>query len=280
MSRSRYNTLPAMCAMFACMVIFLALAPVTANAQDKDEIYWCPMRGNPCGIDDYEGAGKCDDCHMPLVLKSSMQKLTAQPELTLGVVLYNDFELLDVFGPVEMFGNVSLIKVVMIAEKAGDVKSTQGPTVKADYGFDDAPKIDLLLVPGGFGTIPELENQKLLDWLKDRSSKAKITASVCSGSALLAKAGILDGKRATSNKQFFDLATAQSDKVDWVWEARWVDDDDVVTSSGVSAGIDMALHLIERLYGSEVAEGIAIATEYQWHRDSTVDPFADLIERN
>jgi transcriptional regulator GlxA family with amidase domain len=98
--------------------------------------------------------------------------------------------------------------------------------------------------------------------------------SVCSGSALLAKAGLLDGRRATSNKVYFQFAVSNGPKVNWVKEARWVDDGNRVTSSGVSAGIDMALHVVERLYGTKTAEGIANSTEYQWHRDADSDPFA------
>jgi len=194
---------------------------------------------------------------------------------TLGVVLYPGFELLDVCGPVEMFGNVGKpLKVITVAQKAGDVKCTQGPAMKAEYGFDDCPPLDLLLVPGGFGTIRELNNEKLLSWLRERAAKAEIVTSVCSGSAILAKAGLLDGRRATSNKVYFQMAVSSGPKVEWIKKARWVDDGDRVTSSGVSAGTDMALHVIERLYGEQIAQKIADGTEYQWHRDADDDPFA------
>jgi transcriptional regulator GlxA family with amidase domain len=98
--------------------------------------------------------------------------------------------------------------------------------------------------------------------------------SVCSGSAILAKAGLLDGRRATSNKRYFSLAEGAGPKVQWVRRARWVDDGNRVTSSGVSAGIDMSLAVIERLYGAKTAESLADGTEYQWHRDADNDPFA------
>ncbi len=193
---------------------------------------------------------------------------------TLGIVLYPQFELLDVYGPAEIFGNLGpRMKVVMVADKAGPVASAQGPKVIADYGFDDCPALDLVLVPGGFGTIPQLNNKTLVDWLRERAAKAEIVTSVCSGSALLAKAGLLDGRRATSNKRYFQIAVEQGPKVNWVEEARWVDDGDRVTSSGVSAGIDMALHVVERLFGTKTAETIADSTEYQWHRDASKDPF-------
>jgi transcriptional regulator GlxA family with amidase domain len=194
---------------------------------------------------------------------------------TLGVVLYPKFELLDVYGPAEMFGNLGTrLRVVMVAEQAGPVTSAQGPKVVADYGFDDCPPLDLMLVPGGAGTMSEMRNPNMLEWLRDRAQKAEIVTSVCSGSALLAKAGLLDGRRATSNKQYFQIAEASGPRVEWVRKARWVDDGNRVTSSGVSAGIDMALHVVERLYGVKTAENLAKATEYQWHRDADNDPFA------
>ena len=138
---------------------------------------------------------------------------------------------------------------------------------------------DLLLVPGGIGTFTELANPKMIGFLRERARAARITASVCTGSALLAKAGILDGHRATSNKQVFDLTVAQSAAVDWVAAARWVDDGAVVTSSGVSAGMDMALAIIARLFGTEAAEAIAIGTEYTWHRNADVDPFITHLNK-
>lgn len=208
-------------------------------------------------------------------------KATDQPDAqaktprTLGVVLYPRFELLDVCGPVEMFGNLGgRIKVVMVADTAGPVASAQGPRLVADYGFDDCPQLDLLMVPGGFGTLNELKNEALPDWLRERAAKAEIVMSVCSGSALLAKAGLLDDRRATSNKQWFQLAVGNGPKVKWVKEARWVEDGDRVTS----AGIDMSLAVIARLYGDEAAEKIANGTEYQRQRDPTQDPFAKFAK--
>jgi putative intracellular protease/amidase len=222
--------------------------------------------------------------NMPRIEReSNMTDSNASPTrpLTLGVILYPGFELLDVFGPLEMFNSVgrALLITHMIAEHAGPVSAGTvadgpiGPRVIADYGFANSPPLDLLLVPGGIGTFTELANPRMLDFLRERARSARITTSVCTGSALLAKAGVLDGRRATSNKQVFSLATAQSGAVKWVAAARWVDDGAVVTSSGVSAGMDMALAVIARLFGNEAAEAIAVGTEYTWHRDANVDPF-------
>jgi len=198
----------------------------------------------------------------------------------LGAILYDNFELLDYYGPLEMFGNLGRdFKIVTVAEKAGSVKSVQGPSTVVDVDFANAPDLDFILLPGGIGTSAELENPVMIDFLKQRSATAEVVMSVCSGSALLAKAGILDGKRATSNKLFFSLASEQSDKVNWQPAARWVEDGNIFTSSGVSAGTDMALGVIAKIYGMEKAQEIAVMTEYEWQSDPSHDPFAEYLNQ-
>jgi putative intracellular protease/amidase len=199
---------------------------------------------------------------------------------TLGAVLYPGFELLDLHGPLEMFGSLGPeLRIVTVAEGAGPVASFQGPRTVADHAFADCPALDLILVPGGFGTVAQLGSAALLDFLRARAPRAEVTMSVCSGSALLARAGLLDGRRATSNKQFFDLARGQGAKVEWVAQARWVEDGPFATSSGVSAGMDMALGVIARLFGKERAQEIADLTEYEWHSDPTRDPFVRFLNQ-
>lgn len=192
----------------------------------------------------------------------------------LGAIVFDGFELLDLYGPLEMFGCLGPdLRIETVSEHPGPVPSSPGPATVAQHGFADAPDFDLILQPGGAGVFGALESEAHLAYLRRAAAKAEWTLSVCNGSALLAKAGVLDGKRATSNKIFFDHAEAQSDAVTWVPEARWVEDGNVMTSSGVSAGTDMALAVIERLFGRERAEAIAIATEYEWHQDASKDPF-------
>jgi len=195
----------------------------------------------------------------------------------LGVVLFPGFEILDVFGPVEMFGNLAgVVEVSMVAAQAGPVKSAQGPSVIADYGFAESPHLDLLLVPGGIGTRDAMDDDALLAWLTQRAAAAEIAMTVCTGTALLARTGVLDGRRATTNKMWFNWVAEQGPKVQWVKEARWVEDGKFVTSSGVSAGMDMALAVIERLSGAEMSKMLAVAAEYEWHQDAAWDPFAKL----
>src|SRR5262245_33059969 len=142
-------------------------------------------------------------------------------ERTLGVVLFPGFELLDVFGPLEAFGNLpGAYRVVMVAEKAGPVTSAQGPRAVADHALADCPPLEVILVPGGIGTREQAENRTLLDWLARRAVDAEYVTSVCTGAALLARAGVLDGRRATTNKAFFQWVADQRPAVEWVRAAR------------------------------------------------------------
>jgi transcriptional regulator GlxA family with amidase domain len=196
---------------------------------------------------------------------------------TVGTVLFEGFELLDVFGPLEAYGVVpEHFKLVTVAEKAGLVASHQGPRVLAEFGCDDCPHLDILLVPGGLGTRRERNNPAMLEFVKQRAVQAQFATSVCSGAILYASAGLLDGKRATTNKLHYKELTGYSPKVEWVAAARWVQDDKFVTSSGVSAGIDMTLDVIAQIAGHEAANKAAVAMEYEWHTDSHWDPFARI----
>jgi putative intracellular protease/amidase/methionine-rich copper-binding protein CopC len=205
------------------------------------------------------------------VLKSS--------RLNVGIVLFPGFELLDVYGPLEMWGSVPDFNIILVAEKKGSVISAQGPAALATHSFENAPDLDILMVPGGNGTIKALTDPKLLKFIKDADATTQYTASVCTGSALLAKTGILDGHKATTNKRFFYLSEQQSDQVNWIGEARWVESGKYFTSSGVSAGTDMALGLLAKIYDKQAAKNLASSLEYQWHDDSENDPFFKYINR-
>ena len=132
---------------------------------------------------------------------------------SIGVVLFHEFELLDVFGPLEMYGMADdHFDICMVAEERGEVASRQGPKSVVEYLFDQERHYDLLLVPGGRGTRREVDNQVILDWLRLQSANATYVTSVCTGSALLARAGLLDDLRATTNKMAFEWATSQGQK--------------------------------------------------------------------
>ena len=195
----------------------------------------------------------------------------------LGALFFDKFELLDIFGPLEMFGVLPQpYEIVTVGERKPSIASTQGPSVMIERTFADCGQLDVLLVPGGIGTRAEVDNPALLQFIRDQYPGLTILASICTGAALLARAGVLDGRRATSNKRAFKWVVAQGPKATWVPEARWIEDGNVFTSGGVAAGIDMALAIIARLESPEVATGVADHTEYDWHRDASWDPFAKL----
>jgi transcriptional regulator GlxA family with amidase domain len=194
---------------------------------------------------------------------------------SVGVMLFDRFELLDVFGPLELFGALpDRFEVLLLGEKAGPVRSAQGPIVVADQSYGDAGRSDVVLVPGGIGTRTLVQDRAFDTWLATWALQAELVTSVCTGSGVLAAAGLLDGYRATSNKRAFHWARAQGPRVDWVAQARWVQDRDRWTSAGVAAGMDMTLALIARLHSEQLATAVADRVEYDWHRDPTWDPFA------
>jgi transcriptional regulator GlxA family with amidase domain len=190
-------------------------------------------------------------------------------------VLFDRFELLDVFGPLELLGVLpDRFDLRLIGPTAGPVRSAQGPEVLATDSYREAPVPDIVLVPGGIGTRSLVDDGGFLAWLAGWADTAPMVTSVCTGAAVLAAAGLLDGYRATSNKRAFAWAESQGPRVDWVRRARWVADRDRWTSSGVAAGMDMTLALIAHFHGDELASAVADGVEYDWHRDSAWDPYA------
>jgi putative intracellular protease/amidase len=198
---------------------------------------------------------------------------------TVGTLLFPGFELLDVFGPLEMFGALpDDFALEMVAETAGPVESRQGPKAIADVALADAKPYDILLIPGGRGTRREVGNTRLIDWLRRHAEASTVVATVCTGAALLARTGLLDGRKATTNKASFGWVVSQGPNVVWQPRARWVVDAKYYTSSGVSAGMDMALALIADLLGPDKAHSVADYAEYRWHNDPDDDPFAALYD--
>jgi transcriptional regulator GlxA family with amidase domain len=192
-----------------------------------------------------------------------------------SIVLFEGFELLDVFGPVELLAHLpERFSLQMLGPAPGPVASAQGSEAVATHGYSTARPADIVLVPGGIGTRRLASEPGFLSVLRDLAGPASHVTSVCTGSGVLAAAGLLDGYRATSNKRAFAWASSQGPGVTWVPEARWVEDRDRWTSSGVAAGMDMTLALIAQLHGDQVALGVADGIEYEWHRDPSWDPFA------
>lgn len=193
---------------------------------------------------------------------------------TITALLFDDFETLDLFGPIEMFGSMpDYYRIQFASMTGGIIRSKHGVAMQttAVKKLDD--QTDILLVPGGMGTRQLVQNQSFLQIITALVEQANWVLSVCTGSALLAKARVLNGKRATSNKLSWQWVISQSDNVHWIKQARWVVDDKFYTSSGVSAGMDMALGFIADRHDVETARHIATYTEYRWQENSDIDDF-------
>lgn len=194
-----------------------------------------------------------------------------------NVVLFDKFETLDVFGPVEVFGCLpDVFNLNFISLEGGIISSTQNVKVQSNAYTNDNEIENILFVPGGLGTREKVKDKNLINLIESIAMESKYIMSVCTGAALLAKTEILNEKKATTNKKAFNWVMEQGKNVLWVKESRWVVDGNIFTSSGVSAGIDMTLGFIEHLIGKEKAVEISNNIEYCWNDDSKFDPFAKL----
>ena len=198
--------------------------------------------------------------------------------INVGIYLYGDVEVLDFAGPFEVFSTASRVKarldpdsddlfnVFTVGETMAAIHARGGLQVVPKYTVTEHPSIHLLIIPGGIVTA-ELEKPRVVEWIAACSEKTEITASVCTGAFLLAKAGLLSAMRATTHwEDIQDLRTMFPD-LDVLSDVRWVDEGHVVTSAGISAGIGMSLHLVSRLANADLAIRTARQMEFDWKRD-------------
>jgi transcriptional regulator GlxA family with amidase domain len=196
-----------------------------------------------------------------------------------GILVFPEVEVLDFCGPFEVFSvtrldedrrrqDRSAYEVHIVAEIAGVVVATGGLKVVADHRLEDCPPLDVLVVPGGWGTRREMNNDRLIDWLRERANAAQTLSSVCTGSLLLAKAGLLDGKRATTHWRALDEMRGLFPAVQVIDDQHIVDEGNLITSAGISAGIDMALLVVARHHGDAVARATARYMEYPFTQDN------------
>ncbi len=196
---------------------------------------------------------------------------------TLAALVFPGFETLDYFGPIEMLGGFGgETEIITVAKGRDPVPSCHGQRIVIDKTLAEKNDYDLLFIPGGDAALVEGEDEELLKWIREASANAERVMAVCTGTVLLGMAGVLDGRRATTNKIDFTKTIPLAPQVNWVKEARWVKDGKFYTSSGVSAGMDMALAVMADLFGLEMAERLALGCEYEWHQDASRDPFAKL----
>ncbi|KAG0322389.1 hypothetical protein BGZ97_007003 [Linnemannia gamsii] len=200
-------------------------------------------------------------------------------KLKLGALVFNGVDLLDVMGPMRIFGeesNTLDIEICFVATSLEPVKSSQQVTITPKYLVSDTTqKYDLFFIPGGSGTRTYVNSEDLMEYVKTHVEQSTWTMTVCTGAGILAKTGLVDGYNMTTNKQVFEWPMTQGPKVNWIKRARWVQDGKYVSSSGVSAGIDAALYILAELTSTENAEAVSTHIEYTWHRVASEDPFAD-----
>ena len=186
--------------------------------------------------------------------------------ITTGILLFDDAEELDFAGPWEVFTQAARKeqgdRVLTIAPQAGPVRCAKGLRVIPDSAFADAPELDVVLVPGGQGTRREVDNPVVIDWLRKTAARARFVTSVCTGSLLLVGAGLADGKRVTTHWAFVELLRQRGGGATVVDGPRYVRDGNLVTSAGVSAGIDMALWLVGQLYDPTHARNVQRVMQY------------------
>ncbi len=177
-----------------------------------------------------------------------------------AILIFDGLTALDAVGPYEVLRSVPGWEVAFVSKSAGEVRTDSGHLgLSADLALEEAGETDIVLVPGGAGNRPLLEDEEVLDWLRQIDRGTKWTTSVCTGSLVLGAAGLLEGKRATGHWLYLDpLRAYGADPVG----GRFVEDGKVLTAAGVSAGIDMALHLVGREAGREVAQAVQLAIEY------------------
>jgi transcriptional regulator GlxA family with amidase domain len=191
-----------------------------------------------------------------------------------GVLLFEEFETLDVFGPVEIFGVAKGdYTVSFYSELGGAIKNSHGVAVHSLPLSEILDGVVIFLVPGGYGTRREVLRQDFLAAIKQIAEKSHYVLTVCTGSALLAKTGLLDGRAATSNRRAFEWVKSTGPNVHWDAKARWTVDGKYYSSAGVSAGMDMVLGFLSDRHGTPYAEALAVQIEYHWHREKGNDSF-------
>src|SRR5919108_3533075 len=195
--------------------------------------------------------------------------------LIAGILIFDQVEVLDVAGPFEVFSITRLneerlmeepspFRILLVSEKLDQVFAIGGLRLTPDVTINNCPDLDLLIVPGGWGTRKEVKNDALLKWIADRSAKSKITASVCTGSSLLGKAGLLDGREATTHWRAFDFLRESAPRSKIREDVLFTLVEPIFTSAGISSRIDLALYIVSHFFGTEIGQATARQMKYPY----------------
>jgi putative intracellular protease/amidase len=248
--------------LLSLMFLFLLIG---VKAQNPPAEYVCGPCS--CGNDDtvYKEPGNCPVCGMALVNKKVLKQNQTLRQMKAAILIFDGVQIIDFTGPYEVFGQAG-INAFTVGETAAPITTSMGMKVTPSFTFENAPAAEILLVPGG-NVDPHLENAKIIQWIQKRADVAQYVLSVCNGAFYLAKAGLLDGKDATTFYGLIDELKSNFPKVRVHSDRRFADNGKIITTAGLSSGIDGTLHLISKIYGNGRAQSVALNMEYNWQSD-------------
>jgi putative intracellular protease/amidase len=246
----------------------LVVAPALSGraGAEPGQRYKCPPCGSPCDTTTFFAPGVCPTCGMTLVDAASASARPDPNQKRVAILVFDSCEILDFTGPYEMFGAAGC-DVYTVAAKKDPITTAMGLTVVPRYTFADAPQPDVLVIPGG-GVKAASEDDATLAYIRKATEGTRHTMSVCNGAFILANTGLLDGLTATTTSGNIPRMAQKYPKIKVVRDQRYVDNGQLVTTAGLSAGMDGALHVIAKLFGTGYAQGVALSEEYDWQATS------------
>ena len=241
--------------------------PDSRSAAPAAKHYVCAPCGLPCDARVFDQPGKCPACGMPLVEQAAAaaQQAARPPAKKVGILIFDGVEIIDYTGPWEVFGATGY-HVYTVAKSKQPVTTAMGMTVVPDHTFADAPQPDVLLIPGG-GVRATTNDPSTLSWIRSANAGTTHTMSVCNGAFILASTGLLDGLSATTTAGNIERMRTTYPKVKVVDDQRVVDNGHLLTTAGLTAGIDGALHVVSLIEGLGAAQSVALSEEYDWRPD-------------
>jgi transcriptional regulator GlxA family with amidase domain/DNA-directed RNA polymerase subunit RPC12/RpoP len=249
------------------LIIFITIvscnkSKTQVSVQQEKQIFVCAPCGGSCDDLTFEKEGKCPHCNMKLVLKESLniQKNKIESNLTICFYLQDNVELLDFAGPMEVF-TVAGFKVFTVSKDKSKITSQGVLTITPDYSIENAPPSDVMVFFGGSHDEPS-NDKSLISWIQSRKKNTKYFISVCTGAFIMGKAGILDNLTATTYHSQIEELQKALPKTKVLLNVRFVDNGNVISTAGISAGIDGALHFVSKIKGEEFAKNVAEIIEY------------------
>jgi putative intracellular protease/amidase len=191
-----------------------------------------------------------------------------EKKLNVAIFVFPGMQIIDYAGPYEVFGQARA-NVYTVGEKLDPIQTAFGQTITPKYTFENAPKPDVLVLPGGDGVVDQMTNSAVIKWIQVTARDAQQTLTVCTGSFLAAKAGLLEGLSATTFYGALDFLPEQAPHTKVVWDKKYVDSGKIITTAGLSSGIEGSLYTVSKLLGMGSAQAVALNMEYDWHPDST-----------